>query len=254
MSGGHVHALHVHGHSPIHRLPSHVKVAALLLFVTAVVATPRQAIWAFGGYAGLLAVTVALAEVPPRFVAKRMIIEVPFLLFAVFLPVLGSEPRIELLGMSLSREGTWAAWSILAKGSLGVAASILLAATTELTEILAGLERLKVPAVIVAIAGFMIRYLEVIAGELARMRIAMAARGYEPTVFWQARALATSAGALFIRSYERGERVYQAMVSRGYNGRMPVMDRVATAPRLWAAGLSVPLFAWAMAVTALVLS
>ena len=254
MSGGHVHALHVHGHSPIHRLPSHVKVAALLLFVTAVVATPREAIWAFGAYAALLALAVSLGEVPAKFVLKRMIVEVPFLLFAVFLPVLGSDPRFDLFGWSLSVEGAWAAWTILAKGSLGVAASILLAATTEVPDILSGLERLKVPGVIVAIAGFMIRYLEVIAGELARMRVAMAARGYEPTAFWQARALATSAGALFIRSYERGERVYRAMVSRGYAGKMPVIDEVVTTPRQWAAGLGVSVFAWALAVVALVLT
>ncbi len=236
----------------MHRLPSHIKVAGLLLFVTAVVATPREALWAFGVYAGLVGLVVGFAEIPPVFVAKRMVVEVPFLLFAVFLPFLGSEPRFDLLGATLSVEGSWAAWSILAKGSLGVASSILLAATTEIPDILSGLERLRVPAAIVAIAGFMIRYLEVIAGELARMRIAMAARGYEPSAFWQARALATSAGALFIRSYERGERVYRAMVSRGYDGRMPVMEKVVTSPSQWMAGMGIPIVAWGMAAIALV--
>ena len=100
-------------------------------------------------------------------------------------------------------------------------AAILLAATTPVTEILTGLERLRVPKVLTAIAGFMVRYLDVIVGDAGRMRTARLSRGDNPRWIWQARAFASSAGLLFVRSYERGEQVHLAMISRGYDGTMP---------------------------------
>ena len=110
---------------------------------------------------------------------------------------------------------------------------LVLAATTPVTELLTGLERLQVPRVLVAIAGFMVRYLDVIAGESARMRIARLSRGYDPRWLWQARAVAASAGTLFVRSYERGERVHLAMCARGYGGTMPVLHHHRAEPHAW---------------------
>ncbi len=252
MSGGHTHALHVHGHSVAHQLPGHLKVAALGVFVVAVVATPATAVWAFAVYAALLGVVAGASGVPVRFIGKRMMVEVPFLLFAVLLPFVGEGPYSQALGVRVSEAGLLAAWTILVKGTCGVVASILLAATTEIPDVLAGMDRLRVPKAIVAIAGFMVRYIEVIGGELARMRIAMAARGYEPKTFWQVKALATSAGALFIRSYERGERVYLAMVSRGYDGTMPTFSQTPTVAVDVVRALGLPALAVVVAVIALI--
>ncbi len=252
MSGGHAHALHVHGHSVAHGLPGHLKVAALGLFVVAVVATPARAVWAFVVYAALLGVAAGVSDIPIRFIVKRMMVEVPFLAFAMLLPFVGEAPHSEVLGLRVSEAGLLAAWTILAKGTCGVVASILLAATTEIPDVLAGMSRLRVPKAIVAIAGFMVRYIEVIGGELARMRVAMAARGYEPKAFWQVKALATSAGALFIRSYERGERVYLAMVSRGYSGTMPTFSTDPTVAVDVVRALALPGLALVVAVIALI--
>ena len=123
--------------------------------------------------------------------------------------------------MSLSVAGLWGAWNIVVKGTLGVAASIVLASTTTVPELLRGLDRLRMPKVITGIMGFMIRYGEVITDELRRMKVARQSRGYDPRWIWQARAVAASAGALFIRSFERGERVHVAMLARGYTGTLP---------------------------------
>lgn len=252
MSGGHAHALHVHGHSPIHRLPAETKVAAHLAFVVAVVLTPRAQIWAFVVHALLLAGVLSLSEVPVGFFVRRLAVEIPFVLFAVFLPFLGTGPVVELVGVSLSREGLWGAWNILAKATLGVGASVLLVATTEVPHLLRGLDRLRAPRVLIAIGGFMVRYLDVIAGELRRMRTAMAARGYQPRWFGQIRALASAGGALFIRSYERGERVYQAMTARGYTGRMPDLGATRARAAEWAMAMAVPLCAWMITMVAVV--
>lgn len=254
MSAAHVHALYVDGTSRVHALEAHVKVAAMFGFVLAVVATPRQAFWAFGIQAILLVWAAVAARIPARFLVRRLLVLIPFVLFAFFLPFLGGGPRTEVVGVSLSVEGLWGAWTILAKATLGVTASIVMAATTEVPDILLGLDRLKVPRLITAIAGFMIRYLDVVLGEMHRMRVAMRSRGYDPRWIWQGRALATSAGALFIRSYERGERVYQAMAARGYQGHMPVLSAAPTRRGSWSRALAFPAIAWAAAVVALIVT
>jgi cobalt/nickel transport system permease protein len=247
---GHAHPLYLPGTSPLHRARAQCKLAAALLFVLAVVATPREAFWAYGVYALALAGLARVAGVPLPTLARRLVIELPFLLFALFLPLVGQGPRVEVLGVPLATEGLWAAWNIVVKGTLGVATSVILTATTPVPELLRGLERLRLPAAFTTVAGFMVRYADVIADEVRRMRIARISRGHDPRWIWQARAVAASAGTLFIRSYERGERVYLAMVSRGYGGSMPVLHDLGATRGQWLAALALPALAAAVALTA----
>ena len=250
MSGAHAHALYYHGHSRVHALPPECKVAAQLLFVIVVVATPREAVWAFAAYAVLIGGVAAIAQLPGRFVAARLLIEVPFVAFALLLPFVAQGERVEVLGVAVSREGLWGAWNILAKGTIGVAASVVVASTTTLPELLRAFDRLHMPRAFTSIASFMVRYLDVIADEMRRMRVARESRGHDPRWLWQARAVAASAGALFIRSFERGERVYLAMISRGYTGQMPSLGGGDTSGLAWATALTLPAVAAAVCVTA----
>jgi cobalt/nickel transport system permease protein len=252
VAGGHshVHSLFVHGDSHVHRLRPQCKVAATLLFVLAVVATPKEAFWAFGAYAVVLGLVARRAQVPGRLLLRRLTIELPFVAFAFFLPVIGHGERVEVAGLSLSVAGLWGAWNILVKGTLGVAASVILASSTPVPELLQGLDRLRVPKAFTSVAGFMVRYLDVITEEMRRMRIARVSRGYDPRWIWQARALASSMGALFIRAYERGERVHLAMLSRGYSGTMPVVGRGDASAREWVTALAVPAVAALVAAVA----
>ncbi|MFI0239761.1 cobalt ECF transporter T component CbiQ [Streptomyces sp. NPDC016845] len=240
MGAGHAHRLYRAGHSPVHALPPHTKLAAVFGFVVVVVSTPREAMWAFALYAMLLGTVAYTARVPAGYLLKRLLIEVPFVAFAVLMPFVAEGERVQVLGMSLSESGLWGAWNVLAKGTLGVAASVLLASTTELRELLLGLQRLKLPPLLVQIASFMIRYGDVIADEMRRMKIARESRGFEASGVRHWGVLAKSAGALFIRSYERGERVHLAMVSRGYAGSMPVIDEVTASRAQWQAALALP--------------
>ena len=251
MAGTHTHALFVHGDSELHRLPASTKLGALGLFVLAVVLTPREAVWAFGVHAGLALLGVWIAGLKPMFVARRLLLEIPFVLFALFLPFIGGGEQIEVIGLSLSVDGLWSGWNIVVKGTLGLAASIVLTATTTVPDILSGLDRLRVPRLITSIAGFMVRYLDVIAGEMHRMRMAMLSRGYSPRWIWQLKAYTASAGALFIRSYERGERVYFAMTARGFTGHIPSFDDEQVRPADWVRAVSVPAVAWVAAGWAL---
>ncbi|MFD7611057.1 cobalt ECF transporter T component CbiQ [Streptomyces sp. NPDC059828] len=246
MGAGHSHKLYRHGDSPVHRLPPHCKIAAALGFVIVVVSTPREAVWAFGLYAVLLGAVTAVARIPVGLVLRRLLVEVPFVAFALLMPFVVPGERTELLGIPLSVPGLWGAWNVLAKATLGVATSVLLASTTELRSLLLGLQRLKLPPLMVQIASFMIRYGDVITDEMRRMSIARRSRGFEARGVSHWGVLAKSAGALFIRSYERGERVHLAMLSRGYRGTMPVIDEVAGSRAQWAYAAALPCAALAV--------
>ncbi|MGC4836001.1 cobalt ECF transporter T component CbiQ [Micromonospora vinacea] len=256
MGAGHGHVLYRESDSPVHRLPPEVKIAAMVVFTIAVVATPREAFWAFGAYAVLVAVVAALARVGPRWLLSRALIELPFVLFAVALPFLGSGDRVEVLGLRLSEDGLHGAWNILAKGTLGVLVSLLLAATTTTRDLIVGLDRLHCPQVLTQIATFMLRYLDVLVGEARRMRVARISRGDDPRFLWQLRGFAAGIGALFLRAFERGERVYLAMLSRGYTGRMPAVwqGEGAASAGQWLVAATVPVLAASIAATAVVLS
>ena len=254
MSGPHSHALYVHGHTRIHRLAPQCKLAAQFLFVIAVVATPREAFWAFGVYAAMVIALIVAARLPAGFVAKRLAFEVPFILFAVLLPFIGRGERVEVFGLSLSVEGLWGAWNILAKATLGLAISIVVAATTTMPEFLRGFERLHLPRAFTSTLSFMIRYTDVIADEMRRMKVARISRGYDPRWLWQAKAVGSAAGALFIRSYERGERVYLSMLSRGYEGTLPRVDETPATPGMWVGALAFPALAALVAAVAWVVA
>ncbi|MEV0902826.1 cobalt ECF transporter T component CbiQ [Actinoplanes sp. NPDC049802] len=247
-------SLHLERESPVHRLSPEVKIVAVLLFTVVVVVTPREEFAAFAGYAVLVAIVAALARVPAGWLLKRATIELPFVLLAVVLPFAGHGEQVEWLGMSLSVEGLYGAWNIFAKGTLGVLASLLLAATTTTRDLIIGLDRLRCPDVITQIMTFMIRYLDVLADDARRMRIARLARGYDPRFLWQVKAFAVGIGALFLRSYERGERVYLAMLSRGYAGRMPATVSAPAPPREWLISSALPVASAGIAVAALVLA
>ncbi|GAA4372151.1 cobalt ECF transporter T component CbiQ [Nocardioides caricicola] len=221
MGAGHGHKLHYHGHSVVHRAPAHLKILTLLAFMLVVVATPRDWYAAYAVYLGVIAVVVAISTVPPTYILKRTVVEVPFLVFALLLPFVAEGPKTEVLGLTVSQHGLEAGVALVVKGTLGVLASLTLAATTEPQELLAGLERLRMPSQLVQIMSFMVRYLDVVTGEMQRMKVARESRGFTARNPRHWPILARSAGALFIRSYERGERVHLAMLSRGYTGRMP---------------------------------
>jgi cobalt/nickel transport system permease protein len=241
-----------HGRSAPAALQSapHARVVATLLFVVAVVATPREQWWAFVFDGLVLVGTAATLQLQLRWFLSRLTIELPFVLFAVLLPFVGRGPTVAVLGLHLSRVGLWAAWAIVAKGTLGVGATAILTATTPVPELLFALDRLRVPRSLTAITGFMLRYGEIIVGELHRLRIARESRCHHARWLWQAKAVGATAGTLFVRSYERGERVLLAMESRGWTGTMPTTAEDDARPAMWASNLGPGVLALLVAIAA----
>lgn len=235
MSGSHVHALYRHGHSTLHHAAPQVKIVVAFGLVCAIALTPRTAIWAFVAYAVIVVALIAAAQLPPGFVARRAVVLIPFLLVALLLPIVGSGERVEVLGLSLSEQGLWDMWNVFAKAGLGFLVAVALAGTTEVADLLRGLDALHMPRIVTSIVGFAVRYIDIVGADFGRMRIALASRGY------QGRSLATwgiyarSIGSVFVRTYERGERVYLAMLSRVYTGSMPASGVIAAPAVQWLA-------------------
>ncbi len=253
MGAGHGHHLHFHGHSPVHHLPAHVKLVALLTFVGAVVLTPRTAYWAYAVHLAVVVLAQRASRVPIRYFVARMVVETPFVVFALLLPFVATGPRVDVGPLRLSEAGLVGAWALLAKGTLGVMASLVMATTTEPRDVVVGLERLRLPHQLVQIMAFMIRYLEVVTGELSRMRVARESRGFQARSLRAWPVLASTAGALFIRSFERGERIHLAMLSRGYTGRVPVTHPLSATGAQWRRAGILPAVALVTVVTAVAL-
>ena len=207
----------------IHRLAPEVKVAAVIVFVVSEALVPRGVWWPYAIDLALLAVVAGWARVSPGVLARRLLVELPFVVFVVLLPFVGRGPDIEVLGVSVSRAGLIVAGSIACKATLAVLATGVLASTTSPAAIVGGLGRLQVPAIVTSIAALALRYVQLAFEDLARAKRARIARGDDPRWFWQTRASARGFGGLAARSLARGERVHGAMLARGFEGRIPVL-------------------------------
>ena len=206
----------------------------------------------------------SLSRLGLRFVLWRSFLVVPFLMAAVPLIFVGPPPKVAvpvLQGLELvySPEGCGRFASIVMRSWISVQAAVLLAATTSFPDLLLAFQRLRVPRLFIAIVGLMWRYLFAIGNEATRMLRARTSRSVAPlngghgggTIPWRARVAGGMAGSLLLRSIERGDRVYSAMLSRGYNGELPERDALPLSSRdrrvlilgfcllvlLWALGL-----------------
>jgi cobalt/nickel transport system permease protein len=225
----------------------------VLAFISVSVSTPITRWPAFVAFFLLLVAAALASKIPLLLLFKRALIEIPFIFFAILMPFFGTGEKFEIAGIELYREGLLAGTSIVVKGTLGVLAAVILSTTTTAREILRGLERLKLPAVMVQIASFMLRYVNVISDEMERMKVARESRGFVATGIKHWKVLATSAAALFIRSYERGERVHLAMLSRGFDGNLPSLDNNKATQRQWFTALSLPGLALSLSLFFLVI-
>ncbi|OFW58851.1 MAG: cobalt ECF transporter T component CbiQ [Actinobacteria bacterium RBG_16_64_13] len=216
------------GKSPLHRLDARAKILGFVGFTVVVVSTPAHAVWAFILYATVLVFLLGLARVPPAYVLRRILVVVPFLLVvACFLPFFhrAGAGGYSLGGLHVTGEGLLVLWNAGAKAVLGALSMIVLGATTGFSDIVWGFERLRAPKVLILIVGFMYRYSFVFVEEARRMRRAMTSRNYRARWLWNIPVLGHMLGALFLRSYSRGERVYVAMLSRGYEGTIHLGER-----------------------------
>ena len=212
--------------SLIHSLDPRTKLITSLALIVAMVLTPVSNWRVFAFYFCLIAALLIISKLPPLYVLKRSLVIFPFvLLIAIFIPffkqgeVAGSY-NIWLWQVSVTYDGLLILANVVVKAWLSILSLILLSATTKFTELLKGLRQLGVPKVIVLILSFMYRYVFVLVDEVMRMRRARDSRNFGGSRLHQLRTIGNMIGTLFIRSYERGERIYAAMLSRGFDSNV----------------------------------
>ncbi|MGA9533773.1 MAG: cobalt ECF transporter T component CbiQ [Anaerolineales bacterium] len=213
--------------SAIHQLDPRTKLIAALMFVLSVALLPEGSWLGFMIlYLGWLLIT-RLARVPVGMMWRRSLWAAPFLLAALALPFsTGGSPmfQVPLLRWTATDVGLIRAATLVLRTWISVQGFLLLAATTTPEELLWSLQVLRVPALLVTIIGFTYRYLQLLSGEATRMlraRRARSAGGSQPAALrLQIRSMGSLVGSLFLRALERSERVYAAMLSRGYSGEI----------------------------------
>jgi cobalt/nickel transport system permease protein len=209
--------------SPAHRLDPRAKIVGLLGVTLVAVSTPLDRWPVYVACAAVLATYAAVARVPPLELWRRVRVVLPLvLLVALFVPLARPGGRdFELGPLTVHEAGLAILATVAIKAVIGTLSAALLGATTTFPDVLRGLERMRVPRLLILIAGFMYRYLFLIVEEVGRMRAALVSRGYRPRHALQAGPMGRVASAMFLRTYGRAERVHQAMLARGYRGTMP---------------------------------
>jgi cobalt/nickel transport system permease protein len=219
------------GSSLIHRLDPRIKLLATLVFILVAAVVPPGA-WL--SYALLWAGVMFAAwrsGFGPAPVLKRSFIALPFALAAVTLPfTIPGETIAHIGGLNVSAEGLVRFASIIVKSWISVQIAILLTLTTAFEDLLWGMRELRIPKTLVGIVAFMYRYLAVLGDEGLRLMRARAARSGEApgggdrrtggSLAWRGRVAGGMVGNLAMRAVERSERIYDAMVARGYQGEI----------------------------------
>jgi cobalt/nickel transport system permease protein len=218
--------------SLIHALDPRIKFALALMFIFTVALTP---IGAWPVYILLLSLAlsvVMLSNLGLGFVLKRAVLALPFVLAAlptVF--IISRDVPLERLYhvwfLTVSLDGLERFISIALKSWISVQIAIVLASSTPFPELLQAMRAMRIPRLLVALFGLMWRYLFVLADEALRLMRARAARsgasdqsGFKTggSVAWRAQVVGGMAGNLFLRAFDRSDRIYMAMVARGYDG------------------------------------
>jgi cobalt/nickel transport system permease protein len=240
----HVHFLDPYrsGQSAIHQLDARIKFVLAVAFIFTTALTP---VGAWPVYILLLALAISvevLSELGVGFVLRRAVLALPFVMAALPViftlegPVLFSLP-IGPWTLTATIPGLERFLSIALKSWISVQIAIVLAACTPFPDLMAAMRSVHVPRLLVAIFGLMWRYLFVFADEALRLIRARTARSGESdqaglrtggSVRWRARIAGGMAGNLFLRAFERSDRIYMAMVARGYDGEV----RTTPLPRL----------------------
>jgi len=229
--------------SRLHRLDPRAKVVLTLGAILAASLTPPGVWWAFAVLWGMVLLACWGSGLGVFFSLRRSYLALPFALAALPLPftVPGETLfTVPVMGWTGSVEGAVRLGSIFLRTWIAVQSAILLTATTNFPDLLWALGALRLPPTLVATIGFMYRYLFVLADEALRMLRARAARSTRrpgarrPQAAWQARVAGGMVGSLFLRAIERAERVYAAMLSRGYDGATRNLRSFRMRPRDWA--------------------
>jgi cobalt/nickel transport system permease protein len=189
--------------SPIHRLPAGVKLLASLGIVLLCLVLPLSPLWVFAVPAAVLIAISVLSGVPRLFLLRRMLFFEPLILGIAALNLL--RPSGEQIFLA-----------ILIRSTLSLFTMILLANTTPFHDLLRVFRRMGIPSLFITVLALMYRYLFVLVDEAERMTRARNSRTFERNKVHLWRSAASVIVQLFLRSSERAEHIFAAMIARGW--------------------------------------
>jgi len=223
--------------STIHRVDPRVKVVITILFILSNVLLPDGAWFTFGLSWLFLILILTMARLSLKFVILRSLIALPFAMAAVTaIFSIPGNPIYEFDHGSWHLIATDAGLirfiSIVIRSWISIQMAIILTATTHFPDLIHALRHLRIPNLLVSVVSFMYRYLFVLSDEVIRLLRAREARSAVGvgnakgggSIRWRAKVAGNMAGQLFLRSYERSERVYNAMLARGYHGTLLTLN------------------------------
>jgi cobalt/nickel transport system permease protein len=210
-----------HEDSFLCRRDPRIKLLVLGIFLFLVFLRPPGAERTLVLYGALLAVVVGFSHLPLKAIATRLLAILPF---------------VFLTGWSMFAASAHPAWPALGlamvKAAYGLVAVFLMVTTTPFPRLLQAMEWLRCPPVIIRMLAFLYRYIYLVLDEFMKMRQAQISRTVR-TVSAPGRTIKVFSSILahlFVRTYEKGERVYLAMCARGYDGTVRTFKRIAAAP------------------------
>ena len=236
---------YLEGRSWFHSADARIKLVMALGFIFATTSIPPGKWIGFAAMLALVWLAASISRVGLLRVFLRSLVAIPFILIA--LPTVFTKPGIPLFELNLAlftltgtQEGLDFFISVLLKSWASVTAAVVLTATTPPLRLLEALRALRVPAILVAIVMLMYRYLFVLVDEAQSLLRARTARSAAigpnsgGSLVWRAKSAGGMAGSLFIRTLDRSERIYMAMLARGYDGtlRQSRVDSIERGPIL----------------------
>jgi cobalt/nickel transport system permease protein len=223
--------------SPVHALDGRAKFVLTVAFILTVSLTPVAAWPVYILLFALILSVEILSGLGIGYVLKRSLLALPFVLAAF--PVIFTNGETALFSFSIGpwtllahAEGMARFVSVALKSWLSVQAAIVMASSTPFPELLQAMRAVGIPRLLVGMFGLMWRYLFVLVDEALRLMRARAARSghsmqsgrrYGGSVLWRAGVTGGMAGNLFLRAFERSDRIYFAMLSRGYDGEVRLL-------------------------------
>ena len=201
--------------SLIHKLDPRVKILSFFLYILFVISTSPLNFFQFAIFLVIIFIVIFISHVPVIYILKKSIVIIPYvILVAVFIPFIKKSNGLLIL------------WNITIKSFLSILSMIILSSTTKFPILLKGLEALHFPKILIILLSFMYRYIFILIDETMRMYRAWCGRYFGGEYKRQVKIFGNIIGVLFIRTYERAERIYQNMTARGFNGKIRTLNRL----------------------------
>lgn len=233
--------------SPLQRMDARAKTAAATLFLVTMLSVPLAQLSELLLYALFPIAAAAAGGIDYGAVCRRSLIALPFAaMIGLFNPICLRDTVFSIGGVNVT-EGWITFASILVRGMLSVQILIVLIRSTGYLRFCRSLQRLGVPAALTAQLLFVFRYIRLLSEETLEMLRARDARGYGrrsyPIGLW-----AETVGQLLLRTLDRAEHIHNAMLARGFTGRIPAVD--TRGGEKWRRSDTLVLAAWCAALLA----